>query len=154
MDLHLEATVSDAGDDTLVSGVLRISEHFPDRPSDGVVLHLELVPASVRQLELLAVEPTVARLGDDGAVAGEHLLDVLEADVDMQRLPGLLALRRLPLGDEDLPVVLVGVVFLRTCPASADRKSLITTHPNVGLLPTVMRSGRTITAFSLFTRDD
>ena len=104
---HLEAAVADAGDDALVRGALGVAEQRAHGPADGTVLHLELVPASLWQPELLAVEPRVSRLGDDGAVAGEHPLDVLEEDVDVEGLAGL-ALGRLPVGDEDPPVVVVG----------------------------------------------
>mmetsp|Transcript_10882 Transcript_10882/g.19059 ORF Transcript_10882/g.19059 Transcript_10882/m.19059 type:complete len:255 (-) Transcript_10882:1225-1989(-) len=67
---HLEGAVADEGDDALLvggSGVRDgLAQHGAHGPPDGAVLHLELVLAAVGEVELLPLEPRVARLRDDG----------------------------------------------------------------------------------------
>jgi hypothetical protein len=64
------------------------------------------IPASLGELELLAVEPRVTGLSNNRGVTGQHLLDVLEEDVHPERLVGL-AVGRVAVGHEDPFVVVV-----------------------------------------------
>jgi hypothetical protein len=97
----------------LVCSALRISA-FCSAPCSALLILDALLASrgaaplcSLAAVQLLAVEPRVSRLRDDGAAVAEHPLDVLEEDVDAEGLAGL-ALGRLPAGDEDPPVVAVG----------------------------------------------
>ena len=103
MGRHLEGPVADRRDDAAAAaaavaargGGLSLRRHGrggaqgrPDRPADGSVLHLKLVPTvALGKLQLEAVEPGVARLCDDEAVALVFVF--LGAFVDEKRLDPL-----------------------------------------------------------------
>ena len=97
---HLERTVADRRHDPSAlrarnrlgrrraSGRGGRAARRADRPPDRAVLQLELVPAPFGELQLQAVEPRVARLGDDEALGVDEALEALIEDVGDQGVVG------------------------------------------------------------------
>mmetsp|Transcript_684 Transcript_684/g.1710 ORF Transcript_684/g.1710 Transcript_684/m.1710 type:complete len:210 (-) Transcript_684:22-651(-) len=78
---HLEAPIADESEHPLVLEGRGRPKGGADRPADAAVLHLELVQAAFGELQLLAVEPTVAGFRDHAHVRSQEFLHVMHEDV-------------------------------------------------------------------------